>query len=304
MKAIAITEFGPPDVLKLTELELPQAGPGEVRVRVKVAGVLPYDTGVRTGLLPVGRTRTFPQVPGNEFAGIIDEIGDGVGSFSLGDEVLGFTLLNSYAEYVVVSAEQIVIKPEMMPWEVAGGFSGNGQGAHLALQELGIRRGDTLLIHAAAGGLGTFSIQLAQAWGAAHIIGTASEGNHDYLRSLGAVPVRYGDGLVERVLAAAPQGVDAALDAAGPEALRASVELVKDKNRIRTMVAFGLADELGIPQVRGTRTAARLAELVDLYAQGKLRIHIREVFPLHQAAEAHRVVESRHGRGKVVLAVG
>jgi NADPH:quinone reductase-like Zn-dependent oxidoreductase len=173
----------------------------------------------------------------------------------------------------------------------------------MALQELGVGKGDTVLIHAAAGGLGTFAVQLAKAWGATTVIGTASIGNHDYLRSLGAIPVSYGDGLVERVRAIAPGGVDAALDAAGPEALQASVKLVKDKERIRTMVSFELAKELGIRPLSGTRSFARLAELVDLYDQGKLHIHIRKVFPLPEAAGAHQEVESGHGRGKVVLAV-
>ncbi|WP_370639034.1 zinc-binding dehydrogenase [Cohnella sp. REN36] len=190
-----------------------------------------------------------------------------------------------------------------MPWTVAGGFSGNTQGAHLALQALGVGAGDTLLIHGAAGGLGTSAIQIALAWGAKKVIGTASEANHDYIRGLGAIPVRYGEGLIDRVREAAPEGVDAALDAAGPEALRASLALVRDRNRIRTMVSSALAEELGIPPLQGTRTAERLAELVKLHTQGKLDIHLRRVLPLREAAEAHRELEHGHGRGKLVLAV-
>ncbi|RCW47864.1 NADP-dependent oxidoreductase [Paenibacillus prosopidis] len=303
MRAMAFSTFGPPEVLRLTELVEPQAGASEVRVRIKAAGVMPYDYGVRSGWTLAGYTMTFPEIPGNEFAGIIDQVGEGVSGFSVGDEVLGFNMLKCYAEYVAVKSDQIVIKPENMPWEVAGGFSGNGQGAHLALTALGSLEGDTVLIHGAAGGLGTFAVQLAKLWGAATVIGTASESNHDYLRSLGAIPVSYGEGLVDRVRALAQGGVDAALDVAGPEALRASMELVKSKERIRTMVSFDLANELGIRPIIGTRTAARLAVLCDLYAQGKLHIHIRKVFPLDQAASAHREVESRHGRGKVVLTV-
>ncbi len=300
---MAFSTFGPPDVLRLTELEEPNAGPGEVRVRIKAAGVLPFDCKLRNGWTPHGLNLNFPVVPGNEFAGIIDQVGEGVNGFSVGHEVLGFTVLNCYAQYLVVRADQIVFKPKNMPWEVAGGFSGNGQGAHMAMKELGVGKGDTVLIHAAAGGLGTFAIQLSKAWGATTVIGTASKGNHDYLRSLGAIPVSYGEGLVDRVRAIAPDGVDAALDAAGPEALQASLELVKDKDRIRTMVSFELANKLGIRPISGTRSSARLNELVDLYTRGKLHIHIRKVFPLHQAADAHREVESGHGRGKVVLTV-
>ncbi|MBX4147993.1 NADP-dependent oxidoreductase [Paenibacillus lautus] len=304
MKAMAITSFGPPEVLKLTEMKQPQAGPGSVRVRVKAAGVLPFDCGVRNGTIGYVRQQRFPMIPGNEFAGVIDQVGEGVDQFAVGMEVLGFSLLHCYAEYVVVDADQIVIKPERMPWEIAGGFSGNGQGAHMALKSVGIEEGDTVLIHAAAGGFGTFACQLAKAWGAAAVIGTASERNHEYLRSIGVIPVAYGAGLVERVRRIAPQGIDAAVDAAGPEALRASAQLVHNKERIRTMVSDETAVELGIPVLSGTRTAARLQELVDLYMESYIRIHIREVFPLHEAPEAHRLVETGHGRGKVILLVG
>ncbi len=301
MKAVAFSEYGPPQVLQVIEMDAPQVGPGEVRIRIKAAGVLPYDCKVRSGWIPPTLTVQFPQVLGNEFAGVIDQVGADVTQFAVGDEVLGFTLLKGYAEYVLAAPEQIVHKPKNMPWEIAGGFSGNGQGAHMALQALNVKAGETVLIHAAAGGFGTFAVQLARAWGAGMVIGTASEQNHDYVRKLGAIPVRYGDGLVDRVRAIAPDGVDAALDAAGPEALRASVELVPDKERIRTMVAVDLAQKLQIPALFGTRTVARLAELVDLYARGKLTIHIRKAYRFDEASDAHQAVESGHGQGKVVL---
>ncbi|MBB6672061.1 NADP-dependent oxidoreductase [Cohnella nanjingensis] len=304
MRAMAAVSFGSPEVLTLIELPDPQAGPGEVRVRVMAAGVMPFDCGIRRGEPPASLKPRLPVVPGNEFAGVIDQVGDGVTDFAAGDEVLGFTMLNGYAEYVTVGADQIVRKPPGMPWAVAGGFSGNTQGAHMALRALDVGAGDTVLIHGAAGGLGTAAIQVALAWGAKTVIGTASEPNHDYLRSLGAIPVRYGDGLAERVREIAPDGVDAVLDAAGPEALQASVALVKDLNQIRTMVSFELAQALGVPSLSGTRTAERLRGLVDLYALGKLKIHLRQVLPLHRAADAHRMVESGHGRGKIVLSVG
>lgn len=304
MKAAALSSFGGPEVLALMEVEEPQAGPGEVRVRVRAAGVQHFDIGIRQGWAPPSVDLSLPVIPGNEFAGVIDQAGDRVTGFPVGTEVLGYSTLGGYAEYVVAPADHIVVKPKNMPWEVAGGFSGNGQGAHLALREMNVGPGDTVLIHGAAGALGTFSVLLAKAWGATTVIGTASEGNHEYLRSLGAIPVAYGDGLVERIRAVAPSGADAALDAAGPEALRASVTLVKDKNRIRTMVSDEAADELGIPALGPARSAARLVELVELYDQGRLNIHIRKAYPLEQAADAHRLVESGHGRGKVVLTAG
>jgi len=303
MKAAALSSFGGPEVLKPAEVAEPHVGPGQVRVNVRAAGVQHFDVGIRQGWAPPSVDLNFPVIPGNEFAGVVDQVGDGVTDFAVGSEVLGYCTLGAYAEYQVVPADQIVTKPKRMPWEIAGGFSGNGQGAHMALREMRVGEGDTVLIHGAAGGLGTFSVQVARAWGAAAVIGTASEGNHEYLRSLDVIPVTYGEGLVERVRALAPGGVDAALDAAGPEALYASAELVKDKTRIRTFVSFDAAKKLEIPALGPGRSAARLVELTDLYEQGVLHIHIRRSFPLEEAAEAHRTLERGHGRGKVVLAL-
>jgi len=301
MKAAAFASFGGPEVMSVLDVPEPQAGPGQVRVKVKAAGVQHFDCGLRSGWSPAGVAINLPQIPGNEFAGIIDQVGDGVSGFTLGSEVLGFAMLNCYAEYVVVSENQIVSKPKTMSWAEAGGLTGNGQGAYVALKAIGVNEGETILIHGAAGSLGAFAVQLAKEWGANKVIGTASESNHDYLRSLGAIPVTYGEGLVERVRAIAPEGVDAAFDTAGADAVRASVELVKDRNRIVTFVAYELNEELGLPVVRSERTAARLAELVDLHSKGKLHIQIRQTFPLDQVEAAHRMIETRHGRGKIVL---
>lgn len=303
MKAAALTSFGGPEVLTLTEVTTPEAGPGQLRVRVRSAGVNHFDTAIRKGWAPPTVDNSFPVVPGNEYAGIVDQVGEGVTGHSVGDNVLGYCTLGAYAEYVVVSPEQVTARPKGMPWDIAGGFSANGLGAHICLREMKVGPGDTVLIHAAAGALGTFAAQLAQAWEASTIIGTASESNHDYLRSMGVVPVTYGAGLVERVRALAPGGVDAALDIAGDDALRASVELVQDKNRVRTMVSDELAAELGVPTVTPKRSNAQLAELAELHAKGKLKLRIRQALSLAQAAEAHRSIETGHGRGKIVLLV-
>ncbi|OME90988.1 MULTISPECIES: NADP-dependent oxidoreductase [Paenibacillus] len=303
MKAAAFSTIGPPDVLRVLEFEDPQAGNGQIRVKVKAAGVQPADCGIRgSGWAPPGVTLRMPQILGNEFAGTIDQVGEGVTSFEVGEDVIGWSLLACYAEYVVVSTDQVVRKPDSMPWEEAGVLTASGQTAHTALGTLGVGHGDTVLIHAAAGGVGSFAVQIARARGA-RVIGTASERNHDYLRSLGAVPVVYGPGLVDRVKAAAPEGVSAALDAAGEEALRASVELVGDRSRIGTIVAFDQVEELGVCAIRSQRSKDRLAELVQLYEQGKLKIHVSRTFSLSEAAEAHRAVESGHVRGKVVLRI-
>lgn len=302
-RAAAFAEFGPPQVLRLIDVEAPQAGPGEVRIRARAAGVQPADTVLRSGRYTFGLTVTFPQVPGNEVAGVVDQVGEGVTGFAPGDEVIGFRGLGCYADLVVVEAAQVAAKPAGMPWEAAGGFSASAQTAHVALQALRVGKDDTVIVHGAAGAVGTIAVQLARAWGAT-VVGTASERNHDYLRSLGAVPVTYGDGLVERVRSVAPQGVDAALDAAGRGALQASVELVTDRDRIGTIVDYAAVAELGVQAIRGPRTAARLGELLDLWSDGTLRVEVSRTFPLAEAAEAHRLVESGHGRGKVVLTIG
>lgn len=302
MHAIRVHAFGGPGQLRHEEVHDPEPGPGQVRVRVRAAGVMPFDIGVRQGAIrPPGLE--FPIVPGNEFAGTVDSVGADVTDFVPGQGVLGFSLLGAYAEYVVVGADQLVAKPDAMDFTVAGGFPGNAQGAHMALSALRVGPGDTVLINGAAGGLGTLSVQLAKAWGATTVIGTASPRNHDHLRALGAIPVTYGDGLEERVRAIAPDGVDAALDSAGAQALRASVAVAKDRSRVMSMVDDEEAERLGLPLLRGTRTARRLAEVTDLYAKGLLRVHVRATFPLEQAAAAQREVESGHGRGKVILTV-
>ncbi|RPE81911.1 NADP-dependent oxidoreductase [Vulcaniibacterium tengchongense] len=304
MQAVVFDDYGPPDVLRLAELPMPQAGAGEVRVRVRAAGVQPADCATRSGWFAqrgIG-LEPFPRQLGNEFAGVIDQVGDGVRGFAPGDEVLGWTTARAYAEALTVPAAQIVRKPLGMSWAVAGALSASGQTAHTAVEELGIGPGDTVLVHAAAGGVGTVAVQLARLRGA-RVIGTASRENHDYLRSLGAEPVLYGPGLDERVRALAPKGVDAALDASGRGALDASIALGIDRDRIGTLVAFEDVQRLGVRGIRSRRSRERLEELAALHEAGRLRIHVRDIYPLAYAAIAHRDVENGHGRGKVVLMV-
>jgi NADPH:quinone reductase-like Zn-dependent oxidoreductase len=299
MKVAAFARPGGPEVLQLAEHPDPHAGAAQVRVRVLAAGVQPYDCAVRRGWSPPGAPPGLPKVPGNEFAGIVDQVGDGVTGRELGAEVLGFGQLNAYAEYLVVPAAQVTAKPAAMSWAQAGGFSAGAQTAHIALGELAVGTGDTVLIHGAAGSVGTMAVQLAVLAGAT-VIGTAAPANHEYLRSLGAIPVAYGDGLLDRVRALAP---DAALDCAGGDALTVSLAVVKDRGRILTLVEHARAADLGIRVTPNLRSAARLAELAALHAGGKLRMHIRATYPLERAADAHRDVETGHGRGKVVLTV-
>src|SRR5690606_32902699 len=170
MRAAAFAEPGGPEVLRVTELPAPQAGPGQVRVRVRTAGVQPFDAAVRAGWVPQGLTGGLPRIPGNEFAGVVDQVGEGVTGVSAGAEVLGFSLLKCYAEYVVVPAGDVTGKPASMPWEVAGGLTAGAQTAEPALDALAVGEGDTLLVHAAAGAVGTVAVQVP---GTSHVpVGT------------------------------------------------------------------------------------------------------------------------------------
>ncbi|HEY5802814.1 MAG TPA: NADP-dependent oxidoreductase [Lysobacter sp.] len=304
MQAIVFDTYGAADVLRMAELPLPQPAHGEVRVRVRAAGVQPADCATRSGWFAergIGLA-TFPRQLGNEFAGVVEQLGEGVDGLMAGDEVLGWTSANAYAEAVVVPADQLVAKPIMMSWAVAGALSASGQTAHTAVQALDIARGDTVLVHGAAGGVGTIAVQLARLRGA-RVIGTASRENHEYLRQLGAEPVLYGPGLAERVRTLAPDGVHAALDASGRGALDASIALGIEPSRIATLVAFEDVQRLGVRGVRSERNRERLRQLVELYDAGGLRVHVRDIYPLAHAAVAHRDVENGHGRGKVVLMV-
>ena len=300
MRAAAFHTFGGPEVLEVIEVATPVAGPGEVRVRVEAAGVQAYDSAVRSGWTPPGQTVGFPQIVGNDFAGVVDQTGTGVTDFRTGDDVLGWALLASCAEYVVVPTGQVVAKPAGMSWPQAGTLSASAQTAHTALEELKVSAGDTLLIHGAAGGVGTVAVQLALAAGAT-VIGTASPANQDYLRSLGATPTSYGDGVIDRVRALAPGGVDVALDAAGGAALDACLELVADRDRIGTLVDFARADKLGVRPLRSQRSAQRLQAITGLYRTGQLTLTVSETFPLNRIADAHRRIDTGHARGKTAV---
>ncbi|NGO66880.1 NADP-dependent oxidoreductase [Streptomyces boncukensis] len=299
MKAVAFDAYGPPEVLRIVERGTPRPGPGQVRVRVRACGVQPFDVRVRQGTMDV--PVVFPQSLGNEFAGVVDEVGEHTSGWARGDEVFGWAFMASLAAYVAVDTGSVLRKPPDMPWDVAGCMSSSGNTACTALDDLGVRSGETLLVHAAAGGTGTVAVQVARARGA-RVIGTASEANHAYLAGLGATPLAYGPGLVERVRAVAPGGgVDAVLDAVGGQALRDSLLLAADRSRIATLVDHEAAAELGVIGVRGRRSLDHLRELAGLYAEGRLRITVRARYPLEQIAQAHRDVETGHGRGKVVV---
>jgi NADPH:quinone reductase-like Zn-dependent oxidoreductase len=191
--AMVFDRYGPPDVLRLAELPDPQAGPGQVRVRVKAAGVQPFDVKLRSGAMAGFLPVSLPQTIGNEYAGVVDQVGDGVTNLAVGDEVLGSTMLSGYSQHVVVAAENAVAKPPELDFPTAAALVAASQTASGALDELNVGKGDVLLVHAAAGSVGTMAVQLGRLRGAT-VVGTASPPNHDYLRELGAIPVAYGTG--------------------------------------------------------------------------------------------------------------
>jgi NADPH:quinone reductase-like Zn-dependent oxidoreductase len=301
MRAAVFDRYGPPEVLRIVELPDPEPGPGQVRVRVWAAGVQPFDVGVRRGgmsWLPVH----FPQTIGQEYSGVIDRLGAGAAEAGLeiGTAVLGSTVMNGNASLVAVPVENVVRKPPELDFPTAAGLVAASQTASGALRELRVGPGDVLLVHAAAGSVGTVAVQLARLAGA-RVIGTASPGYHDDLRQLGAIPVAYGDGLVDAVRATG-ENPTVALDAAGGEAIGQSVRLGVELDRIGTIVDDKAAAEHGTRVVRAGRSAERLAEVIALAARGVVTMPVR-AYPLSRVAEAHAAVESRHGRGKVVLIV-
>ncbi|MER6136994.1 NADP-dependent oxidoreductase [Streptomyces sp. NPDC001815] len=301
MKAIVFDRFGGPDVLHEADIEVPQPGPGQVRVRVKAAGLNALDGKIRAGMLEAVRPTVFPAVPGGELAGVVDALGEGVRNVQVGDEVLGWSDTGSYAQYAL--ATTVAPKPAGLDWQHAAALPVAGETAERVLDLLGVAAGETVLMHGASGAVGTVAVQLAAARGA-RVIATAGPSNQDYLTSLGATATVYGEGLVERVRALAPDGVDAVFDLAGKGALEDSVTLRGGTGRIVTIADFG-ARQLGITFSQGSpeRSAARLAALAQDAATGKLLTTVT-AYPLDQAAKAQQVSDAGHVRGKLVLSVG
>ncbi|CAL9434661.1 2-haloacrylate reductase [Nocardiopsis dassonvillei] len=301
MYAITITRFGGPDVLTPADLPVPEPGPGQVRVRVAAAGALPIDARVRRGEVPWRDRITLPLVPGNQFAGTVDALGEGAPGPAVGTPVLGFSTFGAYAGSVVVGADQVVPRPDALPEAEAAALPARAQGAMMVLDALRVGPGDTLFVNSAAGGLGSAVVRLALHRGADRVIGAASEADHDHLRSLGAIPVTYGEAMVEQVRAAAPEGVDAGFDSRDDASLRRVLEIVGSPERVLSMVSPDAPARYGTVAPDGIRSARRLARAVDLYVSGEYAVELREVLPLAEAARAHRILDSGHGRGALVL---
>ncbi len=298
MKAILFDRFGGTEVLHEADIEVPQPGPGQIRVRVKAAGLNALDGKIRSGALEAKFPTPLPSVPGGELAGVVDALGEGVQDVQVGDEVLGWSDTGSYAEYAL--ATTVAPKPAGLDWQHAAALPVAGATAERVLNLLGVVAGETVLMHGAAGAVGTLAVQLATARGA-RVIATAGPANQDYLASLGATATLYGEGLVERVRALAPDGVDAVFDVAGKGALEDSITLRGGTERIVTIADFS-AYQLGITFSSSPRerSAVGLAALAQDAATGKVVTTVT-AYPLAEAATAQQVSDAGHVRGKLVL---
>ncbi|GGY97929.1 NADP-dependent oxidoreductase [Streptomyces rochei] len=307
MKAIALDGYGGRDDLRYTDLPDPKVAPGEVLIRVRAAGVNPVDWKHAEGHLDPIMNTHFPLVPGWDVAGVVERVGFDVEEYAPGDEVFGYIRKDSvqhgaYAELVSAHVRMLARKPAALTWEQAAAVPLAGLTAYQAVKRIGVHAGDTVLVHAAAGGVGSFGVQIAVSLGA-RVIGTASPGNHAFVRELGAEPVTYGPGLADRVAHLAPDGIDAALDFTGADAVDTSLHLLRRPERLASIVDSGAADRGG-HYVWVRPDTADLRALAELADQGQLTVHIERALPLAEAAEAWRLSAAGHTRGKLVLAVG
>jgi NADPH:quinone reductase-like Zn-dependent oxidoreductase len=303
-RAVRFAAYGGTEVLQVVEVDRPRPGPGELLVEVVVAGVNPGEIGIREGLFADIWPARFPEGQGNDFSGRVVEAGPGGGGFDVGDEVMGFAPRAAQADFVVAPAGRLARKPANLAWESAAVLPAVGATAYAAVQAVDLHPGDTVVVSAAAGGVGVVSAQLARLAGA-RVIGTAGEANAEFLRSLGVEPVRHGARLAERIRAVAPAGVDAYLDHYGAGNVEVALALGVSPARINT-IADGLA-----AREHGTRSDAQAQAdspaiweyLAGLAAAGQLIIPIHRVYPLERVREAYDELARRHTRGKIVLQV-
>lgn len=305
MRAAHITSYGGTDALVVGEVPDPVVGPDSVLVRVRAAGINPVDYKIREGYLDGAFPSAFPLVLGWDAAGVVEQVGPAVTEFAVGDEVIGYVRKDhvqhgTYAELVSGTPRHFAPKPSSVSFEEAAGIPLAGLTALQAIEAAAVTGGDVVLVHAAAGGVGTFAVQLAVARGA-RVLGTASEGNHDYLRSIGAEPLVYGDGLVDRVRELAGGPVDVVLDFVGGEALEGSFDVVEDASRVVSVTDAATVLGRGGRYVFVRPDAAQLGQLSRLVDDGTVRVELAARFELGDVAEAHALLEEGHVRGKVVL---
>jgi NADPH:quinone reductase-like Zn-dependent oxidoreductase len=302
-RAVRFDQYGGLDVLQVVEVERPIAGPGKVLVRVKAAGINPGEASIRKGLFAERWPSTFPSGQGSDLAGIVEELGPGVTTVAVGDEVIGFTNnRSSQAELVVVAAGDLVPRPANVSWAQAGALFVAGTTAYAAVRSVAPDAGDTVVISGAAGGVGSIAVQLAKN-ADARVIGLAGAANHEWLTDHGVIPIAHGDGVEDRIRAAGGGKVDAFIDTFGGGYVELALKLGVAKSRIDTIIDFAAAAKYGV-KTEGNHEAANaevLAQLAGLLAAGRLEIPIAKVYPLDEVREAYRELEQRHTRGKIVL---
>ncbi|GAC51958.1 NADP-dependent oxidoreductase [Gordonia amicalis] len=311
MRAVTYRRFGGPDVLEVTDLPTPKVGPDSVLIRVRASSVNPVDWKVREGHLAEVMDTVFPVIPGWDVAGVVEQVGLDTPEFRVGDEVFGYVRKDvvggevaggTFADLVAAPVRTLAHKPSSLSFEEAAAVPLAGLTAYQTIRRAGVQSGHTVLVHAAAGGVGSFAVQIARSLGA-RVIGTASESNHDYLRTLGAEPTMYGDGLADRVRALEPAGVDVVLDYVGGDALDSVPEVLRDGGTVASVIDARARDEFGGQYAWVRPDSADLAELARLADAGDLKPEIAEVFDLADAAGAHERSQSGHVRGKIVVRV-
>ncbi|MCD2194583.1 NADP-dependent oxidoreductase [Actinomycetospora endophytica] len=302
MKAAQFSRFGGPEVLEIVDLPDPHPGPGQVRIAVRAAGISATDTKLRSGEVSFGAT--LPQTTGADVAGVVDEVGDGVTDVAVGDRVFGISDDHASAAGFALLSFRAVI-PRALGFVDAAALPVALETATRGLDQLRIGAGTTLLLNGATGGIGSTAVQLAVARGA-RVIGAASAANHGYLRTLGAEPVTYGDGLVERIRTLAPHGVDAALDIAGSGVLAELIDLAGTPERVVTVADMAGAEKHGVHFSNGFVDGPAfhaLGEIGALIEAGRFWLPVDRTFPLDGIAEAHRISEHGHVRGRLVLVI-
>jgi NADPH:quinone reductase-like Zn-dependent oxidoreductase len=303
MKAVRFDAYGDIDVLNVVEVPDPVPGHGEVLVRVKAAGINPGEATVRKGLMADRFPATFPSGEGSDLAGVVQQTGAGAERWNPGDEVIGLTNNRaSHAELVVVDAENLTPRPTGVPWDAAGALFVAGATAWAAVRAVRAASGDVIVVSGAAGGVGTIAVQLARNAGAT-VIGLASEPHHEWLRDHGATPVDYGEGVEQRIRDVANGRVDALIDTFGSGYVDLALDLGVAPGRIDTISDFAAAARHGVKTDASAvgASAAVLAELAQLIADGRLEIPIARTYPLEQVRDAYRELEQRHTLGKIVL---
>jgi NADPH:quinone reductase-like Zn-dependent oxidoreductase len=301
MKAARFSRFGGPEVLEIVDLPDPHPGPGQVRIAVHAAGVNATEWKLRKGELSFGAG--LPQTTGRDVAGVVDEIGEGVTDVAVGDRVFGISDDGAgAAEFALLTFRAPI--PPSLGFVDAAGLPVALETATRGLDQLGVGQGTSLLVNGAAGGIGGTAVQLAIARGA-RVIGTASSANHGYLRTLGAEPVAYGEGMAERVRALAPDGVDAALDVAGSGVLPELIDLAGGAKNVVTLADFDGAKQHDVRFSNGFEGHAfhALADIGKLIEAGRFWLPVERTYPLERISEAHRVSEHGHVRGRLVLVI-